>query len=606
MLYLVRRVVTRGGQAKQFNDTEVEAFELSLGADAEQVLQLLGAEVGDAHALITGSYPMKLSTTGRHKVELNGRTVRKGKIEVGDKLSIGPNRLTFIDAPAGFDAAIELEEDPQAAKQQRLATNYQVSFDKLGFSSRVWSYLLIALVLIFGLLLPFNSQSNDPTTKGWRDHPIASDRVWLSGPLLRAHRIAEIGDNCNVCHVKPFQVVQDDACLGCHETIQDHLDWQQHDAPQLAETRCAACHKEHNEPEQMVRRDQALCVDCHVDLEAVATAHPGADEMAGAVSKFTTGQHPEFRMSMLSLSEQEDWQSWRSADIDELKESSNLKFSHLLHLDDDDVSKQNYGKSLVCADCHQMDADDEHFLPISMEKDCERCHGLSFDEDFPKRILPHGKPTQILQTLEEFYSRAYLMKKDAVPATTQQRGFFRRLFSGRATSTGCQQKPLECGRDLALKEAENQFNKQGCVTCHEKIDKAEGSRNKGLWQRWDQAKYPEVNIFKRWHILPVKINNDWYQEARFDHRVHLTQRYQQETLKCSSCHDAKTSELSSDILIPQMASCQECHADTEAQQSVVLDCVSCHDFHREHLPAMRKLGTRVTAHAQSTAAEAQP
>jgi hypothetical protein len=61
--------------------------------------------------------------------------------------------------------------------------------------------------------------------------------------------------------------------------------------------------------------------------------------------------------------------------------------------------------------------------------------------------------------------------------------------------------------------------------------------------------------------------------ARFNHALHITQ-------PCTSCHDtAERSKRSSDILMPRIAKCRECHGGAGDTSKLSSDCVMCHRFH---------------------------
>ena len=74
--------------------------------------------------------------------------------------------------------------------------------------------------------------------------------------------------------------------------------------------------------------------------------------------------------------------------------------------------------------------------------------------------------------------------------------------------------------------------------------------------------------------------------ARFNHAMHLTQ-------PCTSCHsDAERSKLSSDILMPRIEKCRECHGDVNDSTKLSSDCVMCHRFHLPNRGPYDKAATR--------------
>ena len=48
---------------------------------------------------------------------------------------------------------------------------------------------------------------------------------------------------------------------------------------------------------------------------------------------------------------------------------------------------------------------------------------------------------------------------------------------------------------------------------------------------------------------------------------------------CLSCHAAKKSEDASDLMVPGITKCIECHGDKAAAERVTVQCVSCHEYH---------------------------
>jgi hypothetical protein len=82
--------------------------------------------------------------------------------------------------------------------------------------------------------------------------------------------------------------------------------------------------------------------------------------------------------------------------------------------------------------------------------------------------------------------------------------------------------------------------------------------------------------FDQWKIAPVRLTQNWMPRARFNHAAHITQ-------PCTSCHNtAEHSKRSSDILMPRIAKCRECHGDASDTSKLSSDCVMCHRFHLPH------------------------
>ncbi|MEL0254275.1 MAG: cytochrome c3 family protein, partial [Novosphingobium sp.] len=74
-------------------------------------------------------------------------------------------------------------------------------------------------------------------------------------------------------------------------------------------------------------------------------------------------------------------------------------------------------------------------------------------------------------------------------------------------------------------------------------------------------------------VMPVFQRSHYFLNARFDHEVH-------EQEDCTSCHAADSSDRATDLLLPTLATCRECHMGAEAQQAEVPStCAMCHSYH---------------------------
>ena len=79
-----------------------------------------------------------------------------------------------------------------------------------------------------------------------RDSPLPDDRQWLTGELHASHAL--LSNECDACHVVPFEPARDQECLTCHENVTQHFD-----ADLLgssgdvhANGECRDCHRDHN------------------------------------------------------------------------------------------------------------------------------------------------------------------------------------------------------------------------------------------------------------------------------------------------------------------------------------------------------------------------
>jgi hypothetical protein len=371
---------------------------------------------------------------------------------------------------------------------------------------------------------------------------LMADALWSSGPLAPGHGQI-IGDRCTACHQTPFQPVVDAACADCHKTATDHVE-----RSRLAQTSlgppqaCVACHMEHEQPSQLVDRTDRLCVECH----------GGAHDAFGPlklqpVAGFGSGRHPPFGAKALLAA---------------AKAEHGLKFSHPQHLDGGRV-KTGAGKTLGCADCHTLSSDGEHFQPTTMAKNCASCHELTFDPDAPDRQLPHGKPRDIVRTLQDYFVRKETEGKGGAAPDRPVR--VRRRLPGREEKQAgeCRGSSFDCGMQAATEEIRAQFSRRGCVACHVVKD----SRRKDLVDRYE--------------VVPIRLADDFFLTARFPHRSHLTQGGASGDQACLTCHPATRPD-GDGLILPDLPVCETCHSDNLERDRLRLQCVSCHAYHPDN------------------------
>ena len=239
-------------------------------------------------------------------------------------------------------------------------------------------------VLAIGLAIPLYFATAPKGSLG-TPHWLPSDRLWTTGPLVPAHRQAT-GDNCRGCHAIPFVRARDAECRESHEALPDHVTVAMREDTKLPpDARCATCHREHSESgADIIPRDDSLCTSCHA-----TPAELFAKFDSPAVTGFRLPPvHPAFKAALLKPVDAaaSDWKTSIEA-VDRATEQSNLKFSHLQHLDPERVQRQQDGQPMRCADCHVANNDGEHFAPVSMERTCSNCHELTFDPNAPDRQL---------------------------------------------------------------------------------------------------------------------------------------------------------------------------------------------------------------------------
>jgi hypothetical protein len=286
-----------------------------------------------------------------------------------------------------------------------------------------------------------------------------------------------------------------------------------HQASQKTTPACISCHVEHRGEIRLARTSDEGCQQCHSSLETKT----GKLTVAKSVSSF--GQHPEF------------------AAVKSGVDNSGLKFNHQKHIGD-------LGQK--CADCHKP-ADvtagaatpdrrnriSSHALMTipTFEAACKSCHALNFDDNIPEAAPHHEQPEVVAA-----FAKAQLEKYIA-----SHRGEAGKSGAGGSAAGWV---------TLRLASAEKKFRLESCGRCH------------------DLAGGPE---FAATVVVPVQLSARWFSKALFDHGAH-------QAITCGGCHvKAARSELGTDLLIPGVAQCRQCH--NGGSTGARADCGLCHVYH---------------------------
>lgn len=555
---LLREAIGQSRGMRTYRDTVLSGQTFTLGSAPDQDVQLLGTGVLGEHAVLRPSRSgLAVQCRRGAGMNVNGEARRSASIGPGDVLDIAGNQLSLIEAPSGFDLALEYLPNPNV-DSSAYESAFTTDLDQTWLSRRMPSWLLLAAVLVVALGLPLGyvllKSGGDHTARRSGSPP---DVLWTSGPLHPVHELA-LGNDCSACHSTLFTRVKDEDCRVCHDVLADHVPQARMLELGMAHTRCATCHREHNEPEHLVIQADGQCTDCHADPHAFAQPLTVA-----AASGFREGAHPQFKARLLRPVITEagtglsfDWRH-QIESVAGGREQSNLVFPHDIHLDEVKVRNPNDNSPMGCGDCHQLSEDREHFLPISMEAHCASCHELTFDVTAPDRQLPHGQPREVAFAIEGYYATKFLER----PGDSESGAPRRRRPDHMSANERCTASPAACAEQRALTEVTNQFTVRGCVTCHQVED--------------TQAS----DIYSRFQVYPVRLVRDYFDSARFDHASHLIQENKTGDAACLTCHRADSSSTSADLLMPDIDNCTQCHGDPSVPDVVTLQCVGCHEFH---------------------------
>lgn len=560
MRWLIRRVLKQGKGSVSYEEDVHFGDVLSIGRAADQAIFLSDIRAALNHAQVTAISP------GNYKVEslilagirVNGALTYAANVGAGATVEIASTRITLLDPPRDFEAAVEIsaldKTEQEAAKAKRAKPT---SLKQTWLGKRLPSWFAFAAVLLFGLLLPLASHFVPPLGRLLAHSGLPTTASWNPGPLDAAHRF--FGDDCKQCHEKPFLTVRDTACTSCHTRMAAHADPARFNLPQLGEARCVSCHQDHLGLAGMVNTGQHLCSDCHADLKT-RTAGTSQLETATDFGK----AHPEFRLRLPAWDTSGQFTPQLTRLTPQLKENSGLKFDHALHLKPGLNSPQGR-RDLQCASCHQPDAGGLAMKPVAFESMCHDCHTLGFDTFAPDRQVPHAKVAEVVYMLDDYYAKRALeggYSETSAPGFVQQR---RR--PGEASLSPQQTiEALSWARDKSRQVADSLFTGRACVTCHTVTRDAVAANTPGAG----------------WKIAPVRVAGIWYAQAKFTHAKHST-------MQCKDCHQADTSASATDLLIPGIDNCRQCHAGESGGSKVASTCIACHRYHQSENLLLKQL-----------------
>jgi hypothetical protein len=345
-----------------------------------------------------------------------------------------------------------------------------------------------------------------------------SPKPYNAGPVAHAHAL--IGHKCAACHASTagFQrTVTDQACLACH-------DGPVHHSEQTFSPACSDCHVEHKGVLRLANSSDRACAQCHADLGAKDKNSP--PRFVAEISNFGSN-HPEFA-------------PLRSGQ----KDPGTIKFNHRWHLKEE-LRAAEGSVQLKCGDCHQPSASGRTYMaPVNYMQHCSTCHTLQFDRRF-RESVPHKEPQVVYAFVVQKLTEYIAAHPDQIHTVDEP--------DKRLPTRPVPPVPRNAQEWVAqrLVDAQLLLWRKACKECH-------------------ALSYPGGP-----DSLPVvakaAITARWLPHASFDHSAH-------QLLACTSCHArANTSEESSDVLIPGIQVCRECHRNGE--NAAEARCFECHVYH---------------------------
>jgi len=436
---------------------------------------------------------------------------------------------------------------PRTRTTKKLAQRIDLDYFKRPSPLRRWRFLLSVAAHALAILCI-----------AW--YGVRSDRsVYSAGSLSTAHAV--LAKQCSACHLSNLGFydakVIDLKCLTCH-------DGPLHHATQVFTPACASCHADHRGAIRLAATSDASCTQCHANLET----RESSTSFVRTIGSFESN-HPEFAVLRSNR-----------------RDPGTIQLNHYLHLQPNLLGPDGGRVQMVCADCHRAEADAggpwpygdsksqagtpqnliadgpknessviapsrAYMAPATYAQTCAACHALQFDKRLADAV-PHDKP-EVIHSFVVAKLQAYIA---AHPAD---------LRLPRDPSRDLPEEPIPADYRLltppqwvAERTAEDEklLWRKTCKQCHTLLA-GEG------------AALPK--------IAPSNITARYMPHANFDHSQHGL-------VDCASCHAAATtSQQSSDVLLPGVATCRACHhSGAEAAES---RCFECHTYHD---PARRK------------------
>lgn len=556
MSFRLRQIEHTADGREIVRERVVDQPSLTIGRAAENDIHLPDLAVDPRHAVIElAGTRLEVKALGSLGFTLDGGVTTAGSVDArsGGELRFGNYRLTIAQDESGAPLITVRASDDLGGKSADFDEKRGFALASVLPGKRRASWLAALAILLAFLAFPIVSHL---TRGGDAAATVKGDAAWSAGKLSLAHHALE--EKCEACHVKPFEPVQDKACLTCHQDVHDHADparmaasqgggplgqrllWKvAHAFGKPGPGACSDCHSEHEGETRMAAPAQQFCADCHGTLgDRLADTRLGN---AGDFGKL----HPQFSATVPS-----DPFSGRMTRVSlggGARENSGLTFPHKLHLDPRGGAarmaaniggERSYGaKGMECKDCHHPTEDSVRFKPIDMERDCEGCHSLAYDKvGGTFRTLRHGDVDQMIADLSAADLRRPIASHRRRPGAFAQGGTYYSNFAPPSFSGGLINQALS--RDGV------------CGECH-----------------------TPATIGGRPGVVPVHQVSRYMAHGWFDHKPHAQE-------KCTTCHAAEKSSSSSDVLLPGIAQCRTCHLGEDSSKAAVPSgCAMCHSYH---------------------------
>ena len=509
----------------------------------------------------------------------------------------------------------------QSVYEQKSSRVDQTAFRRPGIRGRSWLLACAVGLIAGGALLAAGSRGQKT--------------IYECGPLSDAHRL--FANDCAACHEAwqgPWQrlvsldfsskvrSVSDSKCKVCHSGAAHHP--RQPAAHDILS--CADCHREHRGRAELAEVRDRACLACHRDLEQHGSdivfsshitgldrdsGHPEfalhrAADTAGSTLPFGTGRTRKLAVELRHAGDDnllrargvaEEGERDAPGDQRQWRDPGRIRFNHARHLGPAGVKTLD-GRTVVltdnCQRCHTPTADGRFMQPIHYETHCRECHPLDPHDRYghaERFQLPHEEPEIVLGFLIHALSQSAgdKSRESDDAAERPRRSFPDLLYSPELTEMDAEElsRQLSTADDYIQRHVHWLFGaeaKGGCRYCHDVETRppaasqpADGGDTRQL----------DARIAARWKIVPPAIPRRWLHHGEFDHSRHRA-------VSCRECHRARTasgavvpveeSRNTSDILIPGIENCRQCHSrdgqdNAGRLQPLATSCTDCHLYH---------------------------
>ncbi len=550
MAFQIIRQVTHRGEIRQ-KTIDVPDDSLHIGRGTSNHLHLENLAVSLNHAVIEhttqGQYILKdLTKTGATYV--NGVPAMESVLQPGDRVGIHYYLLTVSQPEPAGPLILIVEEQPHEKEEPSLGL-----MPKLQIAQGRWSRKRLSLVLSF-VVMAFCLGALGLGREG----------LFMPGGVSLKH--GKFAEECQKCHTSwkaVWKLVPDATCQACHpKTILEPNHFGDRSADPAPA--CASCHLEHKGQMILAAVPDSHCVQCHENLHVKDPLIP----VTTVIHSFTS-DHPEFAISQFTP-EKKTPDRVRFNQESLLRDQGQLKLNHQVHLAPDLKGPKGV-EPLQCIDCHRVEGDGRYLQPIKYERDCMRCHDLTFDTELPEKGVTHGRqPKAVRQELNEIYADLYLR---TLPKE-------QRRFAGVRRLPGQPPTPQELFVDDRVERAEGVLyppKGKKCAKCHV-VENINGKSFGPSASTIDMLLTETLRSSENFSVAEVRVPQRWLPFSRFDHAAHFgIPEIRAKGNVCVFCHkNAEQSKKTEDVLLPGIALCRSCHVDPGGAQA---ECKTCHVFH---------------------------